>query len=49
MKIAFFRVVTVLICMKKTVGEWDDFSYKKLWCGVFLNDFANVTRAGELH
>lgn len=36
MKIAFFRVVTVLICMKKTVGEWDDFSYKKLWCGFFV-------------
>lgn len=35
MKIAFFRVVTVLICMKRTVGVWGDFSYKNLGCVFF--------------
>lgn len=37
MKIAFFQMVTVPICVKKTVKEWDYFSYRKLMCvGFFL-------------
>lgn len=30
MKTAFFQMVTVPICVKKTVEEGDSFSYKKL-------------------
>lgn len=48
MKIAFFRVVTVLIGVKKTVGEWDAFSYKKLWCGFFCFMFL-LTLHGQVN
>lgn len=37
MKTAFFQMVTVPICVKKTVEEGDSFSYKKLMCWVFLS------------